>query len=71
MDVVHRSCPAHHLDTRDSQCHGVSQGKGSSLASIRTAESLGGCKYLLTDMGSAFDMVEHLVQRCVGRYDYT
>lgn len=39
MDLVHHSCPGHHLDPRDTQSHRVPKGKGSFPASIRASGS--------------------------------
>ena len=68
MGLVHRPCFGPHLDPWNSQSHGVPPRKCSLLRFHTGLRILGQC--ISADLGSAFDMVEHMVEHRLGWYDH-
>ena len=68
MDVVHHPRLGHYLDPWHSRSYGFPEGRGSIAFTGFRVKGLNA--YVFTDMGSAFDMVEHLAERRMGWYDH-
>lgn len=63
MDLVYRPYFDYCLDPGNSYPHGFTEWRG--WLTLKHFQASGNLFSFVLDMGSAFDLVEHLVERCV------